>query len=99
MRRTALLIYTGLMLACFSGCHFHWWHHKHHKAVEYTDFDACGCDTAVAAPMPIDSGPVALSHIVSSSPGVIPGPPSGYVPGPPGAAALAPAGTKVLTPK
>ena len=98
MRRSALLIYTGLMLACFSGCHFHWWHRKHHKDAEYAAYDACGCDAAVVA-APIDTGPVALSHIVSSSPAYIPGPPSGSIPGPPGSAAPAPAGTKVVTPK
>ncbi len=96
MRRSALLIYTGLALACFSGCHFNWWHRKHHKGVEYADVEACGCGTSVGAP--IDSGPVELSHIVSSSQ-VTPYPLVGTVPGAPGVATPAPAGTKVSTPK
>jgi len=97
MRRSALLIYTGLVLACFSGCHFHWWHRKHHKAVAYADFDACGCDGAVAGTY--DSGPLELSHIVSASPGAISGPPAGGIPGPPGVATQAPPGVKVSSPK
>src|SRR5262249_61301824 len=50
MRRSALLIYTGLALACFSGCHSHWWHRKHHKWADYTNYEGCGCDSAIAAP-------------------------------------------------
>jgi hypothetical protein len=96
MRRSALLIYTGLMLACFSGCHSHWWHRKHHNA-EYVD--ACGCGGSVVGTGDY-SGPVELSHIVSSPTGAIPGPPAASIPGPPGpAAAQAPPGVKVSTPK
>jgi hypothetical protein len=88
MRRTALMMFTGLTLVCFSGCHFHWWHHKHHNDYETASYDACGCDGAY--PASADAGPIALSHVVSSSPVVISGPPA--------AASPAPAGTKVSTP-
>jgi hypothetical protein len=93
MRRSALLIYTGLALACFSGCHFHWWHRKHHKTAEYTDFEGCGCDGAIAAPLePI---PAPLAYTIPSASAYSPTAPIAPAPG---AAAVAPPGTKVSTP-
>ena len=99
MRRSALLILTGLTLVCFSGCHSHWWHRKHHQGYEYAEYNACGCDGAYAGTL--DPGPIPLSHTITSSPGVYPAATSGGIPGPPGAlgaATPAPPGTKVLNP-
>ncbi len=93
MRRSALLIMTGLTLVCFSGCHFHWWHHKHHKDYDYATYDACGCDAGYAGggyAGAVDSSPIPLSHVVSSSTGAVSGPPVIATPAPPG--------TKVATP-
>jgi hypothetical protein len=93
MRRSALLIYTGLALACFSGCHFHWWHRKHHKSAEYADYEACGCDSAIAAPLePI---PAPLAYTIQNAPSYSPVTPNAAAQG---AAAVAPPGTKVSTP-
>ena len=75
MRRSALLIMTGLTLVCFSGCHFHWWHHKHHKDYDYASYDACGCDTGYAGGGYAggyagtgDLSPIPLSHTIASTP-------------------------------
>jgi hypothetical protein len=90
MRRATLLIFTGLTLACLSGCHFHWWHHKHHKDYAYANYDACGCDGVYASSADAGLMPIPLSHTISSSTGAIPGPPVMATP--------APAGTKISTP-
>jgi hypothetical protein len=87
------MISTGLALACFSGCHSHWWHRKHHKTAEYASFEGCGCDSSIAAPLePI---PAPLAYTIPSAPVYNPAAPSTPAPG---AAAAAPAGTKVSTP-
>ena len=88
MRRSALLLVTGLTLVSLSGCHFHWWHKKHHQDYGYANYDACGCDGAYAGT--VEPGPIPLSHVISSSTSAVPGPQSVATP--------APAGTKISTP-
>jgi hypothetical protein len=88
LMRRSLLLFTGLALLCLSGCHFHWWHHKHHQDYASTNYDACGCDGAYAGS--IEPAPIPLSHVISNSTGA--GSPL------PGLASPAPAGTKVSTP-
>jgi hypothetical protein len=93
MRRSALLIYTGFALACFSGCHSHWWHRKHHNPAGYAAYEACGCDSTIAAPLePI---PAPLGYTIPTASPYVPTTPTAAAPG---AAAVAPAGTKVSTP-
>ena len=90
MRRSALLLVTGLTLVSLSGCHWEWfhWHKKHHQDYGYTGYDACGCDGAYAGA--IEPAPIPLSHVISSSTSAVPGPQS--------VASPAPAGTKISTP-
>jgi hypothetical protein len=101
MRRSTLLLFTGLMLVCFSGCHFHWWHRKHHKNFEYAGYDACGCGCDggyVGSSLDPGPAPIPLTHIVSSSSSALPGVASGSIQSAPGVATPAPAGTKLSSP-
>ena len=90
MRRSAFLLLTGFALVCFSGCH-HW--HKHHARAAYADIEPCGCDGVYTGSL--DASPIPLSHVISSSPGLVPAAPAGSTPAAAGAAAAAPAGTKI----
>ena len=62
----------------------HW--HKHHARAAYADIEPCGCDGVYTGSL--DASPIPLSHVISSSPGLVPAAPAGSTPAAAGAAGL-----------